>query len=100
LPQAFVNVTALLPARCAARLSGGTTSSLVLGGRDGLPLDPGGVLPSPLMLDPRIGTDPAGARDLHRQQSTSRFALLHGADKGFLRLQGGASAALARGCIQ
>jgi hypothetical protein len=53
LPQTFVRAAALLPARCTARLSGGKYSSLVLGGRDGLSLDPGGVLPSPLVLDDR-----------------------------------------------
>jgi hypothetical protein len=103
LPQAFVNVAALLPARCAARAPGSAYSSLVLSAREGLPLDPGSLLPSPLAPDPRIGTDPAGAWGPRRQQSTSRFALLHGAHKGFPRLQGGTlqgetSAALARGC--
>jgi hypothetical protein len=58
LPQAFVSAAALLPARCAARLSGGRYSSLVVGGSDGLPLDPSGVLPSPLTLDESVG-DPA-----------------------------------------
>jgi hypothetical protein len=76
---------------------------LVLSAREGLPLDPGGLLPSPLMLDPRTGTDPAGTGEPHRSQSTSGFALLHGADKGFPRLEGGtlqgwSSAALAWGC--
>ncbi len=76
LPQAFVNVAALLPSRCAARLSGGQTSGLVLGGRDGVPYDPGGVLPSPLALDERLVADPAVTEAPHRQQSTAKFALL------------------------
>src|SRR5690606_25582963 len=50
LPQTFVSAAELLPARCAARLAGGTTSSLVLGGRGGMPPSPGGVLPSPLAM--------------------------------------------------
>jgi hypothetical protein len=89
LPQAFVDVTALLPARCAARLSGGTYSSLVVGGRDGLPLEPGGVLPSPLVLeDDGLMTDPPGARDGGRTASAP-FALLAQADKVFPRMRGG-----------
>jgi large exoprotein involved in heme utilization and adhesion len=105
LPQAFVNVAALLPARCAARLSGGTTSSLVLGGRDGLPLDPSGVLPSPLVLDDQLVADPAVTGEPHRQTPTSRFALLAGDDKVFARMKGGkglgfSPAALDLGCSQ
>src|SRR6266508_3508374 len=68
LPQAFVSAAALLPAQCAARLSGGRYSSLVLGGRDGLPLDPGGVLPSPLTLDESVG-GPAVDRTPHQQKT-------------------------------
>jgi filamentous hemagglutinin family protein len=59
LPQTFVSVTTLLPARCAVRYRGGTVSSIVLGRRDGLPLEPGGVLPSPLALEERLVADPA-----------------------------------------
>jgi large exoprotein involved in heme utilization and adhesion len=88
LPQAFVNVAALLPARCAARLSGGQTSSLVLGGRDGLPADPSGVLPSPLVLEERLVADPTVTGAPHRQTSAARFALLAGHEKGLPRLAG------------
>jgi hypothetical protein len=88
LPQAFVSAAALLPARCAARFSGGNVSSLVLGGRHGLPADPGSLLPSPLALDPRVGADPAGTAEPHRQKSTNRFALLAGDDKVFARMRG------------
>jgi filamentous hemagglutinin family protein len=88
LPQAFVNVAALLPARCAARLSGGQVSSLVLGGRDGLPVDPGGLLPSPLTLDERLVGDPRVTAGPHQQPSTTKFAFLTGADKAFPRLRG------------
>jgi hypothetical protein len=83
LPQAFVNVAALLPARCAARLSEGKTSSLVLSGRDGLPIAPDGLLPSPLVLDDRLA---AGTGELRRPQS-SRFALLTSDDKVFPRMR-------------
>jgi hypothetical protein len=83
LPQAFVNVAALLPARCAARLSEGKTSSLVLSGRDGLPIAPDSLLPSPLVLDDRLA---AGTGELRRPQS-SRFALLTSDDKVFPRMR-------------
>jgi filamentous hemagglutinin family protein len=86
LPQAVVSAAALLPARCAARLSGGRYSSLVLGGRDGLPAEPSGVLPSPLALDERLVADPAVTGAPHRQKSAARFALLPGHEKGLPRL--------------
>jgi hypothetical protein len=88
LPQAFVPVATLLPARCAARYSGGTVSSLVLGGRGGLPLEPGGVLPSPLALGERLMADPAVMGAPARQPSTARFALLSGHEQAFPRLAG------------
>jgi large exoprotein involved in heme utilization and adhesion len=50
LPEAPLQATELLRAACAARFVGGKTSSLVLGGRDGLPLQPGSLLPSPPYL--------------------------------------------------
>jgi hypothetical protein len=85
LPQAFVNVAALLPARCAARLSGGQASSLVLGGRDGLPAEPSGVLPSPLLLGERLVADPTVTGAPQRQKSAARFTLLAGHEKGLPR---------------
>ena len=39
---------ALLREPCMARIQGGKYSSFVVGGRDGLPLEPGGLLPSPI----------------------------------------------------
>jgi filamentous hemagglutinin family protein len=86
LPQAFVNVAELLPARCAARFRGGKASSLVLGGRGGLPPDPGGVLPSPLVLDERLVADPVLTGAPHRQPSAATFALLAGQEKALPRL--------------
>jgi large exoprotein involved in heme utilization and adhesion len=85
LPQAFVNVAALLPARCAARLSGGQTSSLVLGGRDGLPAEPSGMLPSPLVLGERLVADPTVTGAPQRQKSAARFTLLTGHEQGLPR---------------
>ena len=48
LPATPLQAAELLRASCAARFGGGKTSSLVVGGRDGLPLEPGGFMPSPL----------------------------------------------------
>ena len=45
LSQEFVNATALLREPCMARLKGGKYSSFIVGGRDALPLEPGGPLP-------------------------------------------------------
>jgi len=50
LPSNPLQATELLRAACAARFAGGKTSSLVVGGRDGLPLQPGDLLPSPLYV--------------------------------------------------
>ncbi len=48
LPANLLEAVALLRASCAARLAGGKASSLVVAGREGVPLEPGGLLPSPL----------------------------------------------------
>jgi large exoprotein involved in heme utilization and adhesion len=48
LPQAFARTTGLLRNRCAARAREGTVSRFILGGRDGVPLEPGSWLPSAL----------------------------------------------------
>jgi filamentous hemagglutinin family protein len=48
LPQAFAPGTELLQSRCAERLRAGAVSRFVLGGRDGVPLEPGSLLLSPM----------------------------------------------------
>jgi large exoprotein involved in heme utilization and adhesion len=54
LPQEFAAAAELLRDRCAGRLREGRVSRLVLGGRDGVPSEPGSLLLSPLMqTDPR-----------------------------------------------
>jgi large exoprotein involved in heme utilization and adhesion len=53
LPQEFAPVTELLRDRCAGRLQEGRVSSLVLGGRDGVPSEPGSLL-----LSPPVQTEP------------------------------------------
>jgi filamentous hemagglutinin family protein len=55
LPQAFAQTAELLRSRCAERLREGTVSRLVVGGRDGVPLEPGSLLPSPLAQTGQAG---------------------------------------------
>jgi hypothetical protein len=61
LPQEFAPITELLRDRCAGRLREGRVSRFLLGGRDGIPSEPGSLLLSPLMqTDPREDGEPAG----------------------------------------
>ena len=76
----------LLPVQCAARAQGGRYSSLVLGGQEGLPLEPGGLWSSPLVLKEQLAADPAMSGAPHQQTSAARFALLAGHEKGLPRL--------------
>jgi len=48
LQERFSEAAALLRQRCAERLRGGQVSSFIVGGRDGVPLEPGELLPSPV----------------------------------------------------
>jgi len=57
LPQAFAQPAELLRSRCAERLREGTVSRFVVGGRDGVPLEPGSLLLSPLE---RVGQEGGG----------------------------------------
>jgi len=47
LPQGFLRKGVLLSSRCAAQV-GGSNSSFVVAGREAVPMEPGGLLPSPL----------------------------------------------------
>jgi hypothetical protein len=70
LPQDMVPVAALLYDRCAAQRQQGTSSSLVLRERDGIPATPEGILPGH-----RYGTD----ADAHRVPiATTRALPRHG----------------------
>jgi large exoprotein involved in heme utilization and adhesion len=64
LPGEIVQAAELLQARCAARIAGGTSGSFVVAGRDGVPLEPGGLLPSPLYVESPGSTRMAGALDV------------------------------------
>jgi hypothetical protein len=52
LSKRFTSASEMLREACIARIRGGEYSSFVVGGRDGLPLEPGprGLMPSPLPL--------------------------------------------------
>jgi filamentous hemagglutinin family protein len=50
LPRNVLRARDLIYEPCMARLYEGEYSSFVVSGRDGLPLEPGGLLPSPLQL--------------------------------------------------
>ena len=75
LPESPLKATELLRASCAARFAGGKASSLVLSGRDGLPIQPGGLLPSPLNLtgDAATRTSDSG---FTAPELTTRLSLL------------------------
>ena len=62
LPDAPLQAATLLRASCNVRLAEGKTSSLVLGGRDGLPFEPGGLLPSPILSGSDSATRSASAK--------------------------------------
>jgi filamentous hemagglutinin family protein len=76
LPAAPLQATELLRAACAARFAGGKASSLVLAGRDGVPLQPGSVLPSPLYVAGLSTDTRVTAQDL-----PLRFTLLESKDR-------------------
>lgn len=102
LSSAFQQSAALVAARCAAQL-GGRLSTFVLAGRDGIPAEPGGLLPSPL-LAAGLPTVPSAAYTGPDVDGVSvRLAHL-GIQQEGLRLSGGwqlsrtAQEALALGC--
>jgi len=47
LPEEYSSADTLLREQCLARLRGGEYSSFVIGGRDGLPVEPGNLMPGP-----------------------------------------------------
>jgi filamentous hemagglutinin family protein len=71
LPETVLQAASLLRAACAARLSAGKASSLVVSGREGVPLEPGGVMPSPLIAE--------SPTDLGPSRSASEWEPLSGA---------------------
>ena len=76
LPESGPIAGALLGASCAARLSGGAISSLVVAGREGLPPDPAGALPSPLIPDGGLARPPLAHVSRSLTAKRKRFSLL------------------------
>lgn len=80
LPETPLQATELLRAACAARFAGGKASSLVLSGRDGLPQQPGGLLPSPPYLASKSHT-PATIGSATSFSSPMGLSLLGSSDR-------------------
>ncbi|HKY07669.1 MAG TPA: filamentous hemagglutinin N-terminal domain-containing protein [Candidatus Binatia bacterium] len=70
LPDVPLQAAELLRATCSVRVASGRLSSLVLGGRGGLPLEPGGLLPSPLYPSTSSTSD----IDKHRPAELPKFS--------------------------
>ena len=81
LPSTPLQASELLRASCAARFSGGKASSLVIGGRDGLPLQPGDLLPSPIYLVREADTPSTGDNKVTAKELPTRFSLLGTRDR-------------------
>jgi hypothetical protein len=70
---------ALMRASCAARLADGNTSSLVVAGREGVPLEPGGLLPSVLTEPRRVAVTGGAASFLAGEWPRIRLSYLDAA---------------------
>ncbi|MDR4498987.1 MAG: filamentous hemagglutinin N-terminal domain-containing protein [Candidatus Scalindua sp.] len=57
LRENYSSAASLLLKACAVRMSGGERSSLVMAGRDGIPFQPGDLLPSPLYDEDMAAAD-------------------------------------------
>jgi large exoprotein involved in heme utilization and adhesion len=76
LPSALVEAAALLRASCAARLAAGKASSFVIAGREGIPPEPGGLLPSALAPAGAAGTAASAGRFLSTELPALRLSYL------------------------
>jgi filamentous hemagglutinin family protein len=76
LPSALVEAAALLRASCAARLAAGKASSFVIAGREGIPPEPGGLLPSALAPAGSAGTAASAGRFLSTELPALRLSYL------------------------
>lgn len=83
LPQNIVDVSGLLPERCAARRVGAASSSFTVAGRGGVPIDPDGYLPS----FTGAGGSPKGSADV---SPAATQAALQSAKHILLAMAGGA----------
>jgi filamentous hemagglutinin family protein len=85
LSGTFLRAAVLLQARCAAQLSG-NVSSLVLAGRDAIPLEPGSLLPSPLYFGGGAVAPLAGTGETVQNAPASRSGLV-GIDEQVIRIR-------------
>jgi filamentous hemagglutinin family protein len=86
LPHGFTRATELLRQRCAARRRRGEHSSFVPAGRDGVPLEPGSMLPSPpVRVEQSTGARSAGRKE---HGSAMRASLLVLGDDGRPQIKG------------
>ena len=77
LPQSFAQPAELLRTRCVGRLREGAVSRFVVGGRDGVPLEPGSLLLSPLArVGQEGGVDAGSARASTQRRSQGGQGLL------------------------
>ncbi len=89
LPQTFLQAAVLLRARCAERLQGSQVSSFVVTGRDGVPAEPGSVLPSPLFMAPQDPAETAGVGGQRGDPLASPGGRRRGAGNGSRQVTGG-----------
>jgi filamentous hemagglutinin family protein len=71
LPQRFAQATELLRQHCAERFRGGEVSSFILAGREQVPIEPDGVLPSPPSINGNMAALPIRAERLILQGTVS-----------------------------
>jgi filamentous hemagglutinin family protein len=76
LPSGMLEAAALLRASCTARLAAGKASSFVIAGREGIPSEPGGLLPSALAPLRLTGSAPGAARFLSAELPALRLSYL------------------------
>jgi filamentous hemagglutinin family protein len=88
LPQTFTSAAVLLRQRCAERLRGGEISSLVLAGRDGVPADPEGGLPSPLAEAEGLPVDGIGHAEPLGRTFASSQSLVRDENRRGLHIRG------------
>jgi hypothetical protein len=82
LPQEFAPTAELLRDRCAGRLREGRMSRLVLGGRDGVPREPGSLLLSPLIQMGSRGKRGAGGHTSQARPSAGARVACAGRSAG------------------
>jgi filamentous hemagglutinin family protein len=86
LQERYSEAAALLRQRCAERLRGGQVSSFIVGGRDGVPLEPGELLPSPPYMVEAPVVSGRGGRQEYTPRESAGFIGFD--EQGHLRIRG------------